>query len=59
MKIACNFNDRLVRLKHGIKLSDNFTVSWGGILIFNNDLINKDSIFDTLLQYGFELKYIS
>lgn len=59
MKIACNFNDRLVRLKHGIKLSDNFTLSWGGILIFNNDLMNKDSIFDTLLQYGFELKYIS
>lgn len=59
LKIACNFNDRLLRLKHGIKISEKFTLSLGGIFVFNDDFINQKSLIDNLVQYGFELKYIS
>lgn len=58
MKVAVNFSDRYLRFKHGLQLSDKFTLSFGGVMKLDRDILNKSNPLDNLLNYGVELKYI-
>ncbi|OBA26366.1 hypothetical protein HANVADRAFT_56538 [Hanseniaspora valbyensis NRRL Y-1626] len=58
LKVAVNFTDRYLRFKHGLQLSDKFTLSFGAVMQLDSDLLNNINPLDNMLNYGLELKYI-
>lgn len=58
LKVAVNFSDHYLRFKHGLQLSDNFTLSFGAVMKLDTNLLNSVNPLDNMLHYGVELRYI-